>query len=193
VIRDLVEAAATRGRLPRQEEMEMTAQPQPNVPTIAASAPVVSAHEVEIDAPIDRVWGVLTAIEAWPAWNPDVKSVTVDGPVAEGVIFRWKAGPGTITSRIEHLDRPRLVAWSGRTLGIRAIHVWRLEARNGKTLARTEESYDGLVARVLRRSLQKTLDTALTDGASYLKAEVEKLSPGVSRAPRRRTHHHRPS
>ena len=39
---------------------------------------------------------------------------------------------------------------------------------------RTEESYDGLVARVLRRSLQKTLDTALTDGARYLKAEAEK-------------------
>ena len=103
-----------------------------------------------------------------------MKSVSIDGPVAEGATFRWKAGPGTITSRVEHVDRPRLVAWSGRTLGIRAIHVWRLEARNGKTLARTEESYDGLVARVLRRSLQKTLDTALTDGARYLKAEAEK-------------------
>jgi hypothetical protein len=29
---------------------------------------------------------------------------------------------------------------------------------------------------VLRRSLQKTLDTALTDGAGYLKAEAEKAS-----------------
>jgi hypothetical protein len=92
------------------------------------------------------------------------------------VTFRWKAGPGTITSRIEHFERPQLVAWSGRTLGIRAIHVWRLEAQNGRTLARTEESYDGLVARVLRRSLQKTLDTALTDGARYLKTEAEKAT-----------------
>ncbi len=158
----------------------MTEQPHPNEPTIASTAPVVSAHEIEIDAPIDRVWGVLTAIERWPAWNPDVKSVSVDSPVAEGVTFRWKAGPGTITSRVEHLDRPRLVVWSGRTLGISAIHVWRLEARNGKTLARTEESYDGLVARVLRRSLQKMLDTALTDGAGYLKAEAEKPSPEAS-------------
>jgi uncharacterized protein YndB with AHSA1/START domain len=172
VIRDRVE-----------EEAQMTAQPHPNEPTIAASAPVVSAHEVEIDAPIDRVWGVLTAIETWPAWNPQVRSVTVDGPVAEGTTFRWKAGPGTITSRVEHLERPRLVAWSGRTLGISAIHVWRLEVRNGKTIARTEESYDGLVARMLRRSLQKTLDTALTDAATYLKAEAEKLAPESSRTP----------
>jgi carbon monoxide dehydrogenase subunit G len=154
----------------------MTKQPQPNDPTIESDAPVVSSREIEIDAPIDHVWGVLTAIERWPTWNPDVKSVSIDDPVAEGVTFRWKAGPGTITSRVEHFERPRLVAWSGRTLGIRAIHVWRLETRNGKTVARTEESYDGLVARVLRRSLQKTLDTALTDGAGYLKAEAEKAS-----------------
>jgi uncharacterized protein YndB with AHSA1/START domain len=158
----------------------MTEHQHPNEPTIASNAPVVSAHEIEIDAPIDRVWGVLTAIESWPTWNPTVKSVSLDSPVAEGVTFRWKAGPGTITSRVEHLDSPRLIVWSGRTLGISAIHVWRFEARNGKTLARTEESYDGLVARVLKRSLQKTLDTALTDGAGYLKAEAERPPPGTS-------------
>jgi hypothetical protein len=78
---------------------------------------------------------------------------------------------------VEHLDRPRLIAWSGQTLGIRALHIWRLEGQNGKTLVRTEESYEGLVARVLRRPLQKTLDAALADGARYLKAEAEKTAP----------------
>ena len=123
---------------------------------------------------------MLTAIEQWPSWNPDVKSVSVIAPVAEGSTFRWKAGPGTITSLVEHLDRPRLIAWSGKTLGIRAYHVWRLEGQNGRTLVRTEESYDGLVARLLRRSLQKTLDAALTDGVRYLKAEAEKAGPRPS-------------
>jgi hypothetical protein len=51
---------------------------------------------------------------------------------------------------------------------------------NGTTFARSEESYDGLVARALRRSLQSTLDTALGDGASCLKAEAEKPSPEAS-------------
>jgi uncharacterized protein YndB with AHSA1/START domain len=147
-------------------------------PAIDPEAPVVSAHEIVIDAPIERVWDVLTAIDAWPAWNPDVKSVSIDGAVEQGSTFRWKAGPGTITSRIEHLERPHVIAWSGRTLGIRAVHVWRLESREGGTLARTEESYDGLVARLLRRSLQKTLDSALADGAGYLKTEAEKAAPG---------------
>jgi hypothetical protein len=144
------------------------------------AAPVASSAEGEIDAPIERVWAVLTAIEQWPSWNPDVRSVSVSAPVVEGTTFRWKAGPGRITSLVEHLDRPRLIAWSGRTLGIRAYHVWHLEGQNGRTLVRTEESYDGLVARLLRRSLQKTLDAALTDGVRYLKAEAEKAGPSPS-------------
>jgi uncharacterized protein YndB with AHSA1/START domain len=148
-------------------------QPHAGEPAIVADAPVVSAHEVVIDAPIDRVWEVLVAFDRWPEWNPDVKSVSMDGPVEEGSSFRWKAGPGTITSRLEHVRRPHVLAWSGRTLGIRAVHVWRLESMDGRTIARTDESYDGLVARVLRRSLQKILDTSLIDGAGYLKAETE--------------------
>jgi uncharacterized protein YndB with AHSA1/START domain len=156
----------------------MTEQPPPREPAIRSDAPVVSAYEVVMDAPIERVWDVLTAIERWPAWNPDVKSVSMDGPVERGSSFRWKAGPGTITSLVEHVERPHVVAWSGRTLGIRAVHVWRLESREGGTLARTEESYDGLVARVLRRSLQKILDNSLADGARYLKAEAEKDPAG---------------
>ena len=157
-----------------------TAQARTEAPTIRDDAPVVSSAEAEIDATIERVWEVLTAVEQWPAWNPDVKSVSIVSPIAAGSTFRWKAGPWTISSRVEHLDRPGLIAWSGRTLGIRAFHVWRLEGRNGKTLVRTEESYDGLVARLLRRPLQKTLDTALADGARYLKAEAEKAAPTPS-------------
>ena len=145
-------------------------------PTIGSGSPVVSAAELDIDAPIETVWSVLTAVEEWPSWNPDVKAVSLAGPFAEGSTFRWKAGPGTITSVVEQVDRPRLLAWSGRTLGIRAVHVWHLSATNGTTHVRTEESYDGFVARVLRRSLQKTLDTALADGARYLKAEAERVA-----------------
>jgi hypothetical protein len=83
---------------------------------------------------------------------------------------------GTITSTIERVEAPRLIAWTGKTLGIKAIHFWYLEARNGKTVVRTEESYDGLVARVFRGSIQKVLDRALETGLRGLKTEVERRS-----------------
>jgi hypothetical protein len=79
-----------------------------------------------------------------------------------------------ITSTIGRVEPPRLIAWSGKTLGISAIHYWWLEPRDGKTFVRTEESYEGLVARLFRGRLQKTLDQALADGLRYLRAEVER-------------------
>jgi hypothetical protein len=139
--------------------------------------PVVGRSELEIAAAPETVWEVLTAFERWPSWNPDVKSMAVEGPVASGSVFRWKAGPGTITSTIQHVEPPREIAWTGRTLGLEAFHVWQLEPRGGKTLVRTEESFAGLLARLLRRSLQKTLDRTLADGLRALKAEVERRAP----------------
>jgi uncharacterized protein YndB with AHSA1/START domain len=137
-------------------------------------APVVGASELEIAAAPDVVWDVLTAFERWPSWNPDVKSMSMEGPVAEGSVFRWRAGPGTITSTIGRVEQPRLIAWTGKTLGIRAIHFWWLDQRGETTLVRTEESYDGLVSRLLRRPLRKALDSGLEDGLRHLKAEAER-------------------
>jgi hypothetical protein len=112
---------------------------------INARAPVVGASEIEMSASPEAVWEVLTAFERWPSWNPDVKSMTVKGPVVAGSVFRWKAGPGTIESTIQRVEPPRLIAWTGKTLGIKAIHFWHLEPRDGKTFVRTEESYEGLI------------------------------------------------
>jgi uncharacterized membrane protein len=141
---------------------------------IDENAPIVGRSEIEIDAAPDAVGDVLTDFERWPSWNTDVKSISVDGSAAEGTVFRWKAGPGTITSTIQRVEPPRLIAWTGRTLGIRAIHFWWLEQRDGTTFVRTAESYDGLVASVLRRPLQKALDDALENGLRRLKTEVER-------------------
>ena len=137
-------------------------------------APVVGAGETEIAAAREVVWEVLTGIERWPSWNPDVKSVSMHGGLSEGAVFRWKSGPGTITSTLEHVEAPRRVAWTGKAFGLNAIHVYALEARDGTTVVRTEESYDGLVARLFRGRLQKTLDHALVSGLRHLKAEAER-------------------
>jgi carbon monoxide dehydrogenase subunit G len=148
--------------------------------TIDASAPVVGSSEIEIAATQDVAWEVLTAIEEWPSWNPDVRSASVEGPLSEGTAFRWKAGPGTITSQIADLERPRRISWIGKTLGIKAIHVHTLNPNNGGTLVRTEESYGGLIARLFHGRLQKTLDDALRRGLEHLKAEAERRQLGQS-------------
>jgi carbon monoxide dehydrogenase subunit G len=82
---------------------------------------VFSEGRVEIVASPEAVWDLIADIGGWPRWNPDVKEVSVQGEVAEGTVFRWKAGPGTITSTLRLVDRPRALGWTGRTFGIDAI------------------------------------------------------------------------
>ena len=137
-------------------------------------APVVGSCEVEIATPPNVAWEVLTTIGRWPSWNPAVKSVSFDGEVDQGAAFRWKSGPGTITSTIQDVEPPRRIAWTGTSFGITAIHVHTLEPQAGGTLVRTEESYDGLVARLFRRRLQTVLDTTLEGELQHLKAEAER-------------------
>src|SRR5262245_21645788 len=145
--------------------------------SIDVRAPVVGAAEIVISAEPELVWDVLTTFEGWPTWNPDVRSITMHGDVAVGSEFCWKARPGTITSTIQEVDPPRSITWTGRTLGIRAVHVWWLEPSDSVTTVLTEESYQGFVARLLRRPLQRGLDRALDRGLQYLKAEVERRAP----------------
>jgi uncharacterized protein YndB with AHSA1/START domain len=142
-------------------------------------APVRSRREIDIAAPAEVVWEVLTDFDRWPQWNPEVKSMSWDGPLAPGSVFRWKAGPGTIVSTLEEVDRPRYVRWRGRTMSIAAIHEWRFEDRDGGTHVETNESFSGVLARLLRASLQKQLDRALEEGLQHLKREAERRAGGT--------------
>jgi hypothetical protein len=141
---------------------------------INRKAPVLSKSAVEIAADPEAVWKVLATIDRWPDWNPDIKSVSLEGCVAKGTRFRWKAGSWKIVSVIQNVKRDRLLAWTGRMMGIKAVHVWHLEPRGAGTLVVNEESWEGLLARLLRRPVQKALDKANASGLARLKAEAER-------------------
>ena len=143
--------------------------------------PVSSKAGAEIAAPPEVVWDVLTRFEDWPDWNPDVKSMSFSGPLEPGVEFRWKAGPATIVSTLEQVEPPRQVRWRGRTMSIKANHQWRLEPRDGGTHVETEESFSGVLARLFRRPIQKTLDKSLSEGLEHLKREAERRAGALSR------------
>jgi uncharacterized protein YndB with AHSA1/START domain len=138
------------------------------------TAPAVAHSEIEIAAPPEVVWDVLADIGGWPSWNPDVKRASLEGALAEGTTFRWKAGPGTITSTLRRVEPPRMIGWTGKTLGIAATHVYRLERRAGGTLVTSEESWRGLLVRLLRRRMAKTLGQSLDSGLRHLKTEAER-------------------
>jgi hypothetical protein len=90
------------------------------------------------------------------------------------VQFRWKAGPGTITSTLESVEPPKVIAWTGKTVGIKAIHVYQLEPRGETTIVKSDESWDGLIVRLFRGPMTKTLQKSTESGLRYLKTEAER-------------------
>jgi len=145
---------------------------------IDAAAPAIGRAEIDVAAAPEVVWSVLADIDGWPRWNASIASARLEGELAPGSTFRWKAGPGTITSTLREVDPPRELGWTGKTFGIKAVHVYRLEQRGDSTHVTSEESWDGLPVRLLRGRMQKTLQKALDEGLPLLKAEAERRAGG---------------
>ncbi len=141
------------------------------------TAPVIAEAETEIAAPRERVWARLVDVERWPEWNHEVKKVKLKGGLEVGSVFRWKAGPGTITSTFQAIDPPRHVAWTGKTLSLEAVHSWTLEPTETGTRVLTAESFEGVAARLLRRVFQSMLQTELEKGLQALKDDQERAGP----------------
>jgi carbon monoxide dehydrogenase subunit G len=160
-----------RGTIPADREVTVEAD---------HDAPVCESGEVTIDARPEAVWDTLTDLQSWPRWMPGVKKMSVDPPLRVGSKFEWKAGPGTIRSVVIDSDRPRTVGWRGRTLGIEAIHVWRMESQGTGTRVVTEESWAGLLARVLRGMMRKSVRKALDDALPALRDEAQRRNSSHS-------------
>jgi uncharacterized protein YndB with AHSA1/START domain len=137
-------------------------------------APATAQGEIHIAADPQTVWAVISAIDEWPTWNADIKSARLEGPTAPGSVFRWKAGTSSLVSTLQVVDRPREIGWTGRTLGIRAVHVFRFEPKDGGTLARSDESWEGLIASLFKGYSRTTLDRGIRSILALLKTEAER-------------------
>lgn len=138
------------------------------------NTPVRAETQTRIAAPPSIVWDVLTDLERWPDWNPDVRSLKLEGPLAVGTTFRWKSGLASIRSTIRVLEPRRIIAWSGEAAGIRAVHVWRISADRAGTLVWTGETFEGILSVLFRRRLARRLAEALDQGIVALRAECER-------------------
>ncbi len=137
------------------------------------SAPVVVSASAFVNAPVASVWGVLTDFKSWPAWNKNVSRMEMKGDIKTGSTFIWAAQGARILSRIEDLEPPNRIVWSGRMPGIRAFHVWKFEEKDGGTLVCTKESFEGLLAKILRVIIRRMLSKVLEKDVMALKTEAE--------------------
>ena len=140
---------------------------------IDQQAPITASGTVDISASPGAVWALLSDISAWPTWNPEVLEAHLEGGLEPGSRFVWSAGPGTITSVLRSVVHARELGWTGSTMGVHAVHVWRIEPTPRGSRVTTEESWSGWTVRFLRKRMEKTLREAVFHGLHSLKAEAE--------------------
>lgn len=142
---------------------------------INRNSPVIASAQAYVDAPLSLVWAVHTDLRAWPNWNADVSSIDFSGPLSPGTQFKWKASGVPITSTLQAVDLERQISWTGRApLGIHAVHTWTFESEGEGTRIRTEESFDGVLVRILAGPMRRMLAASLDKGLETLKLEAER-------------------
>lgn len=143
-----------------------------NIP-VNNNAPVRSGNQIEIEAPIDTVWKILTDIKNWKNWQKAVSETVVQGEVGEGTQFNWKAGGVSFKSKIHTAELNSKFGWTGTTIGVSAIHNWTFEEKGNKTVVIVEESLQGIFPKLFRRYFQKNLDSGVLINLHELKTAAE--------------------
>jgi hypothetical protein len=65
----------------------------------------MATHErsLETSATPENAWKIWSDTTTWPTWNPDVRSVSLDGPFATGTTGTMTTGAGTHKIRLENV------------------------------------------------------------------------------------------
>lgn len=153
-------------------------------PLARTGAPVEVRLEVEVEAPPTQVWRLLSHPRRWLLWHPGIREADLEGELEPGSRILWRADGMRIFSLIREVQPEQHLGFTLRTLGGRGYLRWSLSPlAPGRTLVRSEEVWDGISVRLLRRTLRRTLERSRIHGLEGLKAraEAEEGSEGARR------------
>jgi uncharacterized protein YndB with AHSA1/START domain len=140
---------------------------------INPQAPLIARKEIFIQASPEIVWDVQTDVNAWKDWQPDISKSQLIGPLAVNSVFKWRSGGFVVTSTIQEVVPQQRIAWTGRALGSKAMHIWIIKPEKNGTLVNTEESMEGWLISLLKPLMPGFLNKSLDVWLESLKAKAE--------------------
>jgi len=143
---------------------------------ININAPLVCSKSISIHADAQTVWQVLTNIKHWSDWQKDIQYAQLNGELVSGSTFDWNTGGAKIHSSLHTVESFKAFGWTGKTMGLYAIHNWTLETNGENTTVKVEESMEGLLAKLFKKSFTKSLEKGMNNWLEMLKIECEKIN-----------------
>lgn len=140
---------------------------------IDSNASLIAKKETIINVPVDKVWLVQSDIENWTTWQKEISFAKLQGKLAKGTMFTWKAMGMNITSELQEVVENKVIGWTGKSFGMKAVHIWRFESLQDKTKVTTEESLSGWFPTLIKVFNPNFLDQALSKALLTLKNYAE--------------------
>lgn len=138
------------------------------------NAPAKCSKEITINAPVEKVWSILTDIDNWTSWQTAITFSKINGELKPETTFDWKSEGLKIHSTLHTVKPYKYLGWTGKSLGSFAIHNWTLEDINGKTKVYVEESMEGFLVKLLKKTFNKILEKGMMTSLEQLKLACEK-------------------
>ena len=142
--------------------------------SINTIAPVTCHKSMLINAPSAKVWDVISNINNWALWQTDIKKASLNGNLQINAPFTWKTGGAIIHSKLHTVNLNQQLGWTGKTFGMYAIHNWTLSEMDGQTQVLVEESMEGWLAAMFKKTFNKNLEEGMIRWLELLKKECEK-------------------
>jgi Polyketide cyclase / dehydrase and lipid transport len=141
--------------------------------SVDRNAPVLAHHEIDISAPVSRVWALHQDVNAWPAWQSDITAAQLNGAFAPAGSFTWTSFGFTVTSTVYAVQDQSRVLWGGTGDGITGVHEWVFTATPAGTHVETTESFAGAPVEADAAGMQRVLDGSLVSWLNHLKNAAE--------------------
>jgi uncharacterized membrane protein len=110
---------------------------------------------IEISAPPERIWAIMSDVARWPEWTPSVTSVEMldDGPFRIGMRARIKQPRlPTAVWTVTAVDPGRRFTWQNIAPGLTSVGDHRIEVRGTSSVSRVTLTltWRGWMAPVIR-------------------------------------------
>jgi hypothetical protein len=122
---------------------------------IDENAPVQSAADIVIHAPVDRVWASFIDVQGWPLIDPSFRNVQLESTLAVDACFKFVLNNFPIKAKIAVIDLYRAFHWTGLSFWFKAVDLHLLEpVEDGGTRLHIAESLAGVLASLFISSEQ---------------------------------------
>ena len=138
--------------------------------------------EIEIYAPPEKVWGIITDIDKWHEWSPTINNSAGEAVVGSTVTITMmskeegKDGP-KYSPKIIQMDEPMYFHWRANMMAgfiFTNDKIIELEKTDAGTKLTHTETFKGLMAVLMKGQMEKGVPPMLTMMNDALKQLAEK-------------------